>query len=107
ATSRSSQPASWGRERRHVRRERPVFQQRHRPQHMASVGVDGWQRSGPGQLTGGGAMVTKRQAGWAMGFLTALALMVGCSQGPATGEVTGTVTVDGQMAPAGSSITFI
>jgi hypothetical protein len=50
--------------------------------------------------------MTTRRVGWTAGLLTALALAVGC--GPAgTGEVTGTVKVDGQPAPLGSSITFI
>jgi hypothetical protein len=36
-----------------------------------------------------------------------LALIAGCNDGPATGEVSGTVKVDGQVPAAGSSITFI
>jgi hypothetical protein len=51
-------------------------------------------------------MATIRRAGWAAGLLTALALAAGCG-GPATGEVTGTVTVDGKTPPEGSSITLI
>jgi hypothetical protein len=35
------------------------------------------------------------------------ALLMGCNRGPATGEVSGTVQVDGQTPAAGSSITFI
>jgi hypothetical protein len=38
--------------------------------------------------------------------LTALLALAGCG-GPATGEVTGTVTVDGQTPADGSSITFV
>ena len=48
---------------------------------------------------------TKRAVG-AAGLLTALALAAGCSQGPAMGDVSGTVTVDGQTPAQGSSITF-
>ena len=51
--------------------------------------------------------MTTRRAGWAAGLLTALALVAGCGPGAGTGEVTGTVKVDGQPAPPGSSITFI
>ena len=51
-------------------------------------------------------MTTTRRAGWAAGLLTALALAAGCG-GPATGEVDGSVTVDGQTPPPGSSITFV
>jgi hypothetical protein len=36
-----------------------------------------------------------------------LALVAGCGQGSATGEVSGTVRVDGEQAPTGSSITFV
>jgi hypothetical protein len=36
-----------------------------------------------------------------------LALLPGCEDGLRTAEVTGTVKVDGQIPPAGSSITFI
>jgi hypothetical protein len=50
---------------------------------------------------------TTGRAGRAAGLLTALALAAGCGQGPGTGEVRGTVTVDGQPAPPGSSITFV
>ncbi|MCI0463211.1 MAG: hypothetical protein L0Z62_40205 [Gemmataceae bacterium] len=49
---------------------------------------------------------TRRIAGVA-GLLAVLALAAGCSSGPATGDVTGTVTVDGKTPPSGSSITFI
>jgi hypothetical protein len=52
------------------------------------------------------SMMTRR-AGGAAGLLTALALAAGCGQGAATGEVSGTVRVDGQPAPPGSSITFV
>jgi hypothetical protein len=41
------------------------------------------------------------------GLLTALALAAGCGRGPATGEVSGTVTVDGNVPAPGSSITFL
>ena len=51
-------------------------------------------------------MRTIRCAAWAAA-LTVLAL-VGCGDdGPTTGEVTGTVTVNGQTPADGSSITFI
>jgi hypothetical protein len=50
---------------------------------------------------------TTGRAGWAAGLLTALALAAGCGPGPGTGEVSGTVMVDGQPAPPGSSITFV
>lgn len=52
-------------------------------------------------------MKTTTRAGWAAILLTALALATGCDSGPATGEVTGTVTVDGQTPPEGSSISFV
>jgi hypothetical protein len=48
---------------------------------------------------------TTRWAGGAAGLLAALALAAGCG-GSATGEVTGTVTVDGKTPAPGSSITF-
>jgi hypothetical protein len=51
-------------------------------------------------------MATIRQAGWTVGLLTALALAAGCGGGSDTGEVTGTVKVDGKAPPPGSSITF-
>jgi hypothetical protein len=44
---------------------------------------------------------------WAAALLIALALVTGCDSGPATGEVTGTVTVDGQTPAEGSSISFV
>jgi len=50
-------------------------------------------------------MRAMRSAPWAA-VAAALALAAGCGDGPATGEVTGTVKVDGQTPPAGSSITF-
>lgn len=43
----------------------------------------------------------------AAGLLVALLALAGCDSGPKTGEVTGTVTVDGQVPADGSSITFI
>jgi hypothetical protein len=43
----------------------------------------------------------------AVGLLAALLALAGCEGGPKTGEVTGTVTVDGQTPPPGSSITFV
>ena len=43
----------------------------------------------------------------AIGLLAALSLAAGCGDGPATGEVSGMVKVDGQVPAAGSSITFI
>jgi hypothetical protein len=54
---------------------------------MATIGRAGW-------------------AAWAVALLTALALAAGCGGGSATGEVTGTVKVDGKAPPPGSSITF-
>jgi hypothetical protein len=51
-------------------------------------------------------MGTRPGARWAASTLAALALLAGCDGGPATGEVTGTVRIDGQIPPAGSSITF-
>src|SRR5690348_10411374 len=51
-------------------------------------------------------MRTKRLAG-AVGLLAALAALAGCGGDSQTGEVTGTVTVDGQTPPPGSSITFV
>jgi hypothetical protein len=51
--------------------------------------------------------MTTRRAAWPAGLLTALALAAGCGPGADTGEVTGTVRVDGQPAPPGSSITFV
>jgi hypothetical protein len=44
---------------------------------------------------------------WLAGLLAASILLAGCSDGPETGEVVGTVKVDGQTPAAGSSITFI
>lgn len=41
------------------------------------------------------------------GALALLALVAGCEDGPRTGEVAGTVKVDGLIPPPGSSITFI
>ena len=43
----------------------------------------------------------------ALCLLAAFAALAGCKEGPATGDVSGTVKVDGQIPPAGSSITFI
>lgn len=43
----------------------------------------------------------------APGLLAGFVLLAGCGDGPETGEVVGTVKVDGQTPPAGSSITFI
>jgi hypothetical protein len=51
--------------------------------------------------------MTTRTIGRAAGLLAALILVAGCGDGPATGEVSGTVKVDGQVPAAGSSITFI
>jgi hypothetical protein len=51
-------------------------------------------------------MRTKSLAG-AVGLLAALVALAGCEGGPEVGEVTGTVTVDGQTPPPGSSITFV
>jgi hypothetical protein len=39
--------------------------------------------------------------------LVTLTLAAGCDDGPATGEVSGTIRVAGHVPPAGSSITFI
>lgn len=43
----------------------------------------------------------------AMAVLAAVLTVLGCGGGPKTGEVSGTVTIDGQKAPTGSSITFL
>jgi hypothetical protein len=43
---------------------------------------------------------------WPAGLLIALVLAAGCGDST-TGEVTGTVNVDGKPAPRGSSITFL
>jgi hypothetical protein len=43
----------------------------------------------------------------ALGVMAALFGTAGCKEGPATGEVTGAIKVDGEIPPAGSSITFI
>ena len=51
-------------------------------------------------------VVTRRPLLLATGFLTLL-LVIGCDSGPATGNVSGTVTVDGAVPMAGSSISFI
>jgi hypothetical protein len=51
-------------------------------------------------------MATTRRAGWAAGLLASLSLVAGCSGEPPTGEVTGTVTVDGKVPADGSSITL-
>src|SRR5262245_60136601 len=48
-----------------------------------------------------------RQARWLAGLLVGLLALAGCDNGAKTGEVTGTVTVDGQTPAVGSSITFI
>jgi hypothetical protein len=50
-------------------------------------------------------MRTRSLAG-AAGVLAALLTAAGCGE-PGAGEVTGTVTVDGQVPPDGSSITFV
>src|SRR5437868_4602721 len=47
-----------------------------------------------------------RHSAGAAGLLVAALAVAGCG-GAKTGEVTGTVTVDGQPPPTGSSITFI
>jgi hypothetical protein len=52
-------------------------------------------------------MTTTTRAGWAACLLAALAVTAGCGGDAATGEVTGTVTVDGQTPPPGSSISFV
>jgi hypothetical protein len=49
--------------------------------------------------------MTIRHAGWVA--VLALTAAAGCDDGPASGEVTGTVTVDGKVPAEGSSITFI
>jgi hypothetical protein len=51
--------------------------------------------------------VTTRTILRAIGLLAVLSLTAGCNDGPAMGEVSGTVKVDGQVPAAGSSITFI
>lgn len=57
--------------------------------------------------SGNTAPAVRRRAAWPAGLLVALAALAGCDSGPKTGEVTGTVTVDDQVPPDGSSITFI
>jgi hypothetical protein len=53
-------------------------------------------------------MTTTRRAGWVVGLFAALAVTAGCGDtGPATADVSGTVTVDGKPPPAGSSISFV
>jgi hypothetical protein len=54
----------------------------------------------------GSATTTTRRLGGTAVLLTCLALVAGCSGESATGEVTGTVTVDGKIPAEGSSITF-
>ena len=51
-------------------------------------------------------MRTRRLVG-AAGLLAALLPLAGCGGDSQVGEVTGTVTVDGQTPPPGSSITFV
>jgi hypothetical protein len=41
------------------------------------------------------------------GWTAALLVAAGCADGPATGDVSGTVTINGQPPPPGASITFI
>jgi hypothetical protein len=53
-----------------------------------------------------GLMATTGRAGCAAGLLIALFMGAGCGGESATGEVSGTVTVDGKVPPPGSSITF-
>ncbi|HET6572783.1 MAG TPA: hypothetical protein VFG68_04210 [Fimbriiglobus sp.] len=52
-------------------------------------------------------MTTTTRAAWAACLLAALATAAGCGGNATTGEVTGTVTVDGQTPPSGSSISFV
>ena len=51
-------------------------------------------------------VTTITRAGWAAGLTAALLAVAGCG-GSKSAEVTGTVTVDGQTPPTGSSITFV
>lgn len=48
----------------------------------------------------------RRRFGWPAALVAALLALAGCA-GADTGEVTGTVTVDGQTPADGSSITFL
>jgi hypothetical protein len=50
---------------------------------------------------------TMRGAGPVVSALVMLTLAAGCGDGSGTGEVAGTVKVNGQVPPPGSSITFI
>lgn len=52
-------------------------------------------------------MATLTRLEWAAALLIASAFAAGCSGASATGDVTGTVTVDERTPPPGSSITFI
>lgn len=47
------------------------------------------------------------RARWFAVLAVVLAGLAGCDSGPKMGDVTGTVTVDGQVPAEGSSITFI
>jgi hypothetical protein len=51
-------------------------------------------------------MATIGRAAGAVGLVTVLALAAGCGGTSTSGEVTGTVKVDGKVPPPGSSITF-
>lgn len=53
------------------------------------------------------AVTTIRTTLSAACWLVVLAVTAGCSNGPATGTVSGTVKVDGQTPAVGSSITFM
>lgn len=52
-------------------------------------------------------MTHVRRAWILAGLVGVAALTIGCTGGGSSGEVSGTVTVDGQTPAAGSSITFI
>ena len=53
-------------------------------------------------------MTTTRRVGWSVSLFAVLAVAAGCGDtGPATADVSGTVTVDGKPPPAGSSISFV
>src|SRR5512138_2445750 len=48
-----------------------------------------------------------RFVGGVSGLVVGLLALAGCDSGPRMGEVSGTVTVDGQTPPPGSSISFV
>ena len=52
-------------------------------------------------------MKSIRLFGGVASMFATLAFLVGCSDGPRKYDVSGTLTIDGAVPPAGSSITFI